>query len=43
MLLPILHYATKAFLTLHSLLVDQMVNRGRPARQGCPAAGPAGR
>ena len=41
-LLPVLRYATKAFLTLHSLLVDQVVNRGRPARRGCPAAGPAG-
>ena len=40
---PVLHYATKAFLTLHSLLVDQAVNRGRPARRGCLAAGLAGR
>ena len=41
-LLPVLHYATKELLTLHSLLADQVVNRGRPARRGCPAAGPAG-
>ena len=33
----------QALLTLHSLLVDQVVNCGRPARRGCPAAGPAGR
>ena len=37
---PVLHYATKALLTLHSgfRLIDQVVNHAQPAWWGSPAS-----